>query len=193
MPLIPRMTTRRWMVVVAVVGVLCLLEHRRREFDSLAGYHGSKATVGAIISSGSRGMEFTYVDQDGNVMTPDHLKAASWHEAARYEVPACGPLPLAPRRTRPTEAAVGPKGELDVILDLEIGDGRDEVLALFDGTPRHMKIVHISFVEDTKGRTLTFEGGDAACLQVAKDGKWKCIALAGNFPDSLVERIGVKA
>ncbi len=31
-----------------------------------------------------------------------------------------------------------------MILDLEIGTGRDDILALFDGTPRRMKIVDIS-------------------------------------------------
>ena len=80
-----------------------------------------------------------------------------------------------------------------MILDLEIGDGQDELLALFDGTPRFMRIVEIGFTENTNGRTLTFEGGDAACLQVRENGRWKCIALAGRFPDSLAERVGVKA
>ncbi len=79
-----------------------------------------------------------------------------------------------------------------MILDLEIGNGRDELLALFDGMPRFMKVVDINFAEDSEGRTLTFEGGDAACLQVREGGKWKCIALAGNFPNSLVEMAGSK-
>jgi hypothetical protein len=79
-----------------------------------------------------------------------------------------------------------------MILNLEIGHGRDDLLALFNGTPRHMKIVDISFAKDTNGRTLTFEGGDAACLQVRENGRWKCIAAAGNFPDSVVEMAGSK-
>jgi hypothetical protein len=87
------------MVAVAVVGLLCLLEHRRREFASLAAYHGSKATVGAIFGSGSMGMKVTYVDPDGNVMTMDDLSVASWHEAlaAKYRRAARYPwLPVEP-------------------------------------------------------------------------------------------------
>ena len=35
-----------------------------------------------------------------------------------------------------------------MILDIEIGEGRDEILALFDGTPLFiMKIVEIGFTE----------------------------------------------
>lgn len=56
-----------------------------------------------------------------------------------------------------------------------------------------MMIVDISFAEDTNGSTLTFEGGDAACLQVRENGLWKCIAFAGEFPDSLAERESLKA
>jgi hypothetical protein len=70
------------MVAVAVVGLLCRLEHRRREFASLAAYHGSKATVGAIMRlGGGIGTKVTYVDPDGNVMMMDDLGVASWHEA----------------------------------------------------------------------------------------------------------------
>ncbi len=99
MRLIPRMTTRRWMVAVAIAGLLCLLEYRRREFAALATYHGAKATAGAIIRRGSMGMKVTYVDPDGNVITMDDLGVARWHEtlAAKYRRAARYPwLPVDP-------------------------------------------------------------------------------------------------
>ncbi len=77
-----------------------------------------------------------------------------------------------------------------MILDLEIGGGRDDLLALFDGRPGLMKVVEITFGDDSNSRMLTFEGGDASCLQIRKNGKWKCIVLVGNFPDSLGEMVG---
>jgi hypothetical protein len=39
---LPRMTTRWWMVAVAVVGLVCVLEHRRRSFAAVAAFHESR-------------------------------------------------------------------------------------------------------------------------------------------------------
>jgi hypothetical protein len=36
---LPRMTTRRWMIAVAIVALLFYMERRRRSFESLAAYH----------------------------------------------------------------------------------------------------------------------------------------------------------
>jgi hypothetical protein len=45
-----------------------------------------------------------------------------------------------------------------MVLDLEIGAGRDDALALSDGTPCFMKIADISTVENSNRRALTFRG-----------------------------------
>ena len=39
---LPRMTTQRWMVAVAIAGLVCVLELRRRSFASRAAYHESR-------------------------------------------------------------------------------------------------------------------------------------------------------
>jgi hypothetical protein len=86
-----RMTTRRWMLVVAVVSLVCLLEHRRRSFESLAAYHESKtALVFSMILS-----------------TEDHLyreRVCEWHAslAPKYRYAAHYPwLPVEPDPPEP--------------------------------------------------------------------------------------------
>ena len=53
---LPRMTTRRWMVAVAIVGLLCLLEQRRRSFASDAAYHESRMVARMYPRSPIKGL-----------------------------------------------------------------------------------------------------------------------------------------
>ena len=114
---LPRMTTRRWMVAVAVAGILCLLAHRHRRFSSRAAYHESKTIARMFIDPGKkrvgreiaredmksqmlvRGRSFIFLDGNGNVMTTEAVKAALRHEelARRYRDAASFPwFPIAP-------------------------------------------------------------------------------------------------
>ena len=103
---LPRMTTRRWMVAVAIVGLLCLFEHRRRSFAQIAAYHESRMVArmyprspikGLPMGHGSaartsrrrdlpirwpsRGNGYIYYDCARSRMTEDDVRAAIWHEA----------------------------------------------------------------------------------------------------------------
>jgi hypothetical protein len=95
------------MVVVAIVGLLCLLVRRHRSFASRAGYHESKTVaamfhrspgplkyLGREIPSSDLTAEllirtlarrpstrFVYLDRAGKIMTPDEVKDTIWHEA----------------------------------------------------------------------------------------------------------------
>jgi hypothetical protein len=75
---LPRMTTRRWMVAVAVVALLCLLEHRRRSFESLAAYHKSRRR---IIRSLLPPMDIYQFHPDFEFLTWDEARVFEWHDA----------------------------------------------------------------------------------------------------------------
>ena len=117
---LPRMTTRRWMIAVAVVGLLCLLVHRSRSFAARAAYHESRMVArmfpdlgrhlgreipGADINaemlarSLNGRLAHVYFDRNGKEMSTDEVKAAIWHEAMarKYREVACYPwLPVMP-------------------------------------------------------------------------------------------------
>jgi len=76
---LPQMTTRRWMVAVVVVGLLCLLEHRRRSFASLAEYHDSKTWQSMATFRGVA--SHVYIDANDREMTQDEVKKSAWHAA----------------------------------------------------------------------------------------------------------------
>ena len=104
---LPRMTVRRWMVAVVLVGLLCLLAHRRRSFAQIAAYHESRMVArmyprspvkGLPMGHGVRGPDITaerladslaerrgngyiYYFRAGSRMTEDDVRATIWHEA----------------------------------------------------------------------------------------------------------------
>jgi hypothetical protein len=99
------MTTRRWMIEVAVVGLLCFLEHRRRSFTSRAAYLESKMVAAMFPASPIKGLPmgrgirrpnltaerlilslgqvtgFRYFDRAGKALTEEEVKVAIWREA----------------------------------------------------------------------------------------------------------------
>ena len=86
----PRMTTRRWMIAVAVVAILCL-EARRRSFASLAAYHESGWVVVITI------LPVMDVDEYLRRMSEWHAALArKYRHAARYPW-----LPVEPDLPRP--------------------------------------------------------------------------------------------
>jgi hypothetical protein len=119
---LPRMTTRRWVVVV-VVGLLCLLEHRHRSFASRAAYHESKMVdkmcfrmrkhLGREILSSDITVEllirtlgtsrFVYFDRAGKAMTTDEVKAAIRHEALARKYRDAASYPWFPVMPDPPE------------------------------------------------------------------------------------------
>jgi hypothetical protein len=130
---LPRMTIRRWMVVVVVVGLLCLLVHRHRAFTAIASYHESRMvarmfpnyrkylgreiprpniTAEFLARSLDGRRAFVYFDRDGKDMTKDEVIAAIWHDAmaAKYRQAARFPWfpvmpdpPIPSKRTDPPE------------------------------------------------------------------------------------------
>jgi hypothetical protein len=90
------------MVVVVVTGLLCLLEHRRTSFASLAVYHNSKtwhsmATFRGVASH-------VYFDSNDREMTRDEVKKSAWHAALaeKYRHAALYPwLPVEPDPPEP--------------------------------------------------------------------------------------------
>src|SRR5262245_56744936 len=66
---LPRMTIRRWMIVVAV-GTVCSLACRSLALAALAAYHESKSHYSIALSN--RGC--LYLDRDGNIMAPAGFK-----------------------------------------------------------------------------------------------------------------------
>ena len=111
---LPRMTTRRWMVAVAVVGLLLFLEHRRRSFVSIAAYHESKTVFiesfssGSFrepVGSGSQPLEIQYFAPDGHVMTAEDLKVADWHEAMARKYRRAARYPWLPVERDPSPEA----------------------------------------------------------------------------------------
>lgn len=73
-------------------------------------------------------------------------------------------------------------------LDLEIGGGRDHILAYFDGSPPELEIQSIEGNVDSRGRILMLKCGGAV-NQVRENGKWKCIAFAGVVPEVITQQI----
>jgi hypothetical protein len=85
---------------VAFVALLCLLEHRRRSFESLAAYHQSKCVYGYACSPTS----WAGVNRNGKIMTPDEVKVTDWHRALakKYRQAAAHPwLPIEPEPSEP--------------------------------------------------------------------------------------------
>ena len=131
---LPRMTTRRWMVVVAVVAILCLLEHRRRSFESLAAYHQSRLDRFLIWQSLDDLTVIRLFHRDLKPRTTDEAKVATgtrrWPTST-----SCRPPPLAPRRARPAGAgvtclwAMGQTGMLQDGPDASRADGSDRPAA----------------------------------------------------------------
>jgi hypothetical protein len=98
------MTTRRWMIAVAVVGLLCLLEHRRRSFESLASYHRSRLARFVIGQSLDDLTVIRPIFRDRKPLTTDEVKVATWHQAMarKYRQAARKPwLPVEPDPPEP--------------------------------------------------------------------------------------------
>jgi hypothetical protein len=112
------------MVVVVVVGLLCLLEHRHRSFASRAAYHESKMVarmffrmrkyLGREIPSSDitaemlsrtlgKGWSFVYFDRAGKEMTKDEVKAAIWHDAMARKYRQAARYPWLPVMPDPPE------------------------------------------------------------------------------------------
>jgi hypothetical protein len=109
---LPRMTTRRWMVAIAAAGLLCLLEHRRRAFESLAAYHRSKVIhvdryfkSTAIDGTGvSHTTEF-WRDSQGKDLTGAEAKESDWHAALAEQYRTAAAQPWLPVRPDPPPPA----------------------------------------------------------------------------------------
>ncbi len=97
MRLIPRMTTRRWMVAVAAVAPLCL-EHRRRSFESLAAYHESRRVVAWSILPPRDIHRYA-----GEVLEWHAALARKYRHAARYPWLPVEPDPSPPDAWLPIE------------------------------------------------------------------------------------------
>ncbi len=78
---LPRTTTRRWMIAVAAVALLCLLEHRRRSFESLAAYHESESRKMIAWSINPPGDVLRYAER---VFEWHAALARKYRHAARY-------------------------------------------------------------------------------------------------------------
>ena len=79
--------------------LLCLLEHRRRSFESLAAYHQSKLDRFLIWRSLDNLTVMRLYHRDLKPLTTDETKVATWHAAMarKYERAACYPwLPVEP-------------------------------------------------------------------------------------------------
>jgi hypothetical protein len=124
---LPRMTTRRWMVVVVVVGLLGFLVHRHRSLASRAAYHESKMVarmflhmrkyLGHEIPSSDIWGElhyrrhpdvgkYVYFDGAGKVMTADEVRATLWHEALARKYRQAARYPWFPVMPDPPEPRV---------------------------------------------------------------------------------------
>jgi hypothetical protein len=109
--LLPRMTTRRWMIAVAIVGI-GLLACRYFVFRALAAYHESKTAWS--IACTDRGC--IYRDHNGKFMTRADVAASPWHEkvskiyrsAARRPWLAAEPIPPEPPEPPILEIEPGP-------------------------------------------------------------------------------------
>jgi hypothetical protein len=98
------MTTRRWMIAVAVVGLLCLLEHRRRSFEALAAYHHTRVAHFVIVQSLDDVTVIRRISRDRKPLATDEVKVATWHEAMarKYRQAARNPwLPVEPDPPEP--------------------------------------------------------------------------------------------
>ena len=101
---LPRMTTRRWMIAVAVV-VIVTLACRHFAFRALAVHHRSKTTWSIAMTN--RGC--ISKDHNGKRMTGAEVNASPWHEEVStiYERAAARPWlpvePIPPEPPPPTE------------------------------------------------------------------------------------------
>ena len=132
---LPRMTTRRWMIAVAVVAILCVLDQRRRSFATRAAYHESRMVarmfyrfrkyLGREIRSPDVKAElhyrwhpnlgkYVYFNRAGEVMTDDQVRATLWHEemAEKYRKAARFPwFPVVPDPPQPKRILSGASSE----------------------------------------------------------------------------------
>jgi hypothetical protein len=100
---LPRMTTRRWMIAVAAVALLCLLEHRRRSFESLAAYHQSKLDRFLIWQSLDDLTVIRLFHRDLKPLTTDEAKVPNWHEAMARKYRHAARYPWLPVEPDPPE------------------------------------------------------------------------------------------
>jgi hypothetical protein len=121
------MTTRRWIVLIAITGLICLVVHRHRSFALLAAHHESKMvaemyprspikglpmglgirgpalTAEMLANSLTKGRRFIYFDRAGNAMTTDDVKAAIWHQALAPKYRHAARYPWLPVMADPPE------------------------------------------------------------------------------------------
>jgi hypothetical protein len=105
---LPRMTTRRWMIAVAVVAFVAGLIQRHNNFQQLAAWHRSRvfripASPGlgvAVSGSLTSKVDYWRIDEKGNVwLLPQLARKNAWHRqmAVKYEHAARYPwLPVEP-------------------------------------------------------------------------------------------------
>jgi hypothetical protein len=134
MPL-PRMTTRRWMVAVAIIAILCVLNQRRRSFASRAAYHESRMVARMFLRFRKYlGRElpgpdvkaelhyrrhpdvgkYVYFNRAGEDMTADEVRASLWHEAMalKYREASRYPwFPVMPDPSMPSKPTDSPEPE----------------------------------------------------------------------------------
>jgi hypothetical protein len=107
----PRMTTRRWMVAVAVVALIAWGIHRRNSFQRLAAWHRSQIfppSPGLSVRISENSAPTTrrwWIGEDGNVwLSAQLLRENSWHTqmAEKYRRAARYPwLPVEPDPPKP--------------------------------------------------------------------------------------------
>jgi hypothetical protein len=91
------------MVAAAVVALLCLLEHRRRSFESLAAYHQSKLERFLIYQSHDELTVIRLFHRDLKPLTTDEAKVATWHEAMARKYREAARYPWLPIEPDPPE------------------------------------------------------------------------------------------
>jgi hypothetical protein len=104
---LPHMTTRRWMVAVAVVAVVMgggiWLRERRRSFESLAAYHQSKLDRFLIWRSLDDLTVIRLFHRDLKPLTTDEAKIATWHAAMARKYEQAARYPWLPVELDPPE------------------------------------------------------------------------------------------
>ena len=105
---LPRMTTRRWIIAVAIVGlVLGSILHRRQQFLNLAEYRRSRSTGVHRVVAMRRSDRVCVVyrrDARGRTLSPLEIRKHPWQvelsakylRAARYPWFLAGPDPPEP-------------------------------------------------------------------------------------------------
>jgi len=95
---LPRMTTRRWMLAVATVAMLCAggltIYRRSAHFQALAEHHGSKA--GVLQLTGPNGGPAGEIRILGINDVPINRKLADWHLELRDKYRAASRRPWLP-------------------------------------------------------------------------------------------------